>query len=110
MSRAQQNKIIQQLVDRIHEGYQPQKIILFGSYAYGQPREHSDVDLAVIKNTRKSFHERNVEARLLVADSEMPLDIFVFTPKEFEQKQTTNPLLEEIATRGKLMYAKTKVS
>lgn len=106
MSKAQQKKVIQQLVDRIHEGYQPEKIILFGSHAYGVPTENSDVDLAVIKDTTKSFHDRNVEVRLLLREATFPIDVVVFTPQEFEQKKTTNPFLEEIATKGKLMYAR----
>lgn len=106
MGTAQQKKIIQQLVDRIQEGYSPEKIILFGSYAYGEPRSFSDVDLAVIKDTKKSFHDRNVEVRLLLRESKFPIDVVVFTPKEFEQKKTTNPFLADIATKGKLMYAR----
>ena len=44
-------KIINEIVDRISKGYKPKKVILFGSYAYGEPTEDSDIDLLIIKNT-----------------------------------------------------------
>ena len=43
--------LISQIVDKIIREYQPKKIILFGSYAYGEPNEDSDIDLLIVKNT-----------------------------------------------------------
>ena len=45
---------IQAVVRRIVEGYQPDKIYLFGSYAYGVPHEHSDLDLLIIKQNAEA--------------------------------------------------------
>ncbi len=90
--------IINQLKD-----YKPKKIILFGSYAYGKPTPESDVDLVLIKETKDPFHDRLKKARMLLRTT-TPVDIFVFTPREFAKAQKTNPLLKEIAERGKTVY------
>lgn len=95
---AQVSLIINQL-----KKYKPEKIILFGSYAYGKPNKDSDVDIVLIKETDKSFHNRQKEARMLLRTI-TPVDLFVFTPKEFQQKKKSNPLLKEIATRGKVIH------
>ena len=58
---------IQAVVRRIVEGYAPDKIILFGSYAYGLPHAHSDLDLLIIKeNAEVNRVERSIKVwRLL---------------------------------------------
>ena len=43
--------IVQQIVARLIESYQPQRVILYGSLAYGEPNEDSDIDLLIIKET-----------------------------------------------------------
>lgn len=45
--------IIQDILEKIIAGYAPQKVILFGSYAYGEPDEDSDIDLLIIKDTNE---------------------------------------------------------
>ena len=95
---AQVSLIINQL-----KRYKPQKIILFGSYAYGKPTKESDIDIALIKETSKSFHNRLKEVRMLLRTT-VPVDVFVFTPEEFEQKKDSNPLIKEIATHGKVIH------
>ena len=86
-----------------HVSYHPEKIILFGSYAYGKPTENSDVDLVIIKNTTESFLERQKSARSLLRTT-TPVDIFVFTSSEFEKAKDNNLLIKEIAELGKVIY------
>lgn len=93
---------VEAIVNQLKQ-YNPDKIILFGSYAHGHPHEDSDVDLAVIKKTSDSFHERNVKARLLVRTT-TPVDILVFTPEEFEARRKTSLFIKEIAEKGKVVY------
>lgn len=93
---------VKEIVDQL-KPYNPEKIILFGSYAYGKPGEYSDVDLIVVKKTNKSFHERQIEARMLL-QTDTPLDIFVFTPEEYEKHKNTNLFLKEVSTKGKVVY------
>lgn len=45
------SQIVAQLVDRLVKTYQPEKIILYGSYAYGRPDKESDIDLLIVKET-----------------------------------------------------------
>lgn len=94
--------VIQTIINQL-KSYQPEGIILFGSYAYGQPSEDSDVDLLVIKRTNKTFRERNIEARLLLK-TKVPVDVFVLTPQEFKEYKTSIPFVEEIAKHGRVIY------
>lgn len=85
------------------KAYNPQKIILFGSRAAGNETSTSDYDIALIKNTDKPFHERVIEARRLLR-TPVSVDLFVFTPQELEEKKTTNYLISEILSTGKVIY------
>ena len=100
---------IQAVVARIVEGYQPDRIILFGSYAYGVPTDDSDLDLLVVKsgigNTRQ---ERALAVRRLVRGAGFPMDILVRTPEEFAAATDIRFSLEAQALReGQLLYAAT---
>jgi len=52
------NSKLRQAARKIADCVQPEKIILFGSYAYGQPNDDSDVDLFVLMESNKSIHAR----------------------------------------------------
>ena len=74
--------------------YDPEKIIVFGSYARGDVDRYSDIDLAIIKRTTKRFIERLVEADSYL---NLPLcvDLFVYTPEEFQAMiEEGNPFIE----------------
>ncbi len=96
------NQTINNLINQL-KIYQPEKIILFGSFAYGQPNQNSDIDIAIIKKTKDSFHERQKKARLIIR-STVPVDIFVFTPEEFKKGKKNNLFVKEIAKTGKIIY------
>jgi predicted nucleotidyltransferase len=72
---------IQAVVRRIVEGYQPDRIILFGSYAYGTPTEHSDLDLLIIKEKAEAKRaERSIAVRQLLWGTDAPaMDILIRT-------------------------------
>lgn len=96
------NPIVKNIIDQL-KPYNPEKIILFGSYAYGKPTENSDVDLVIIKNTTEPFLERQKHARSLLRTT-TPVDIFVFTPSEFEKASSNNLLIMEVAKSGSIIY------
>jgi len=99
-------KEIKKITQQIVEKYKPEKIILFGSFAHGRPKENSDVDLVVIKKTRKRFMRRLFEICQHI-ESEMGTDILVYTPKEWEEAlDEENYFIKEISKKGKLIYAK----
>jgi uncharacterized protein len=81
-------EIIHKIVEKIVKEYQPKKIILFGSYAYGEPTEDSDIDLLIIKNTDKRPIDRWVEVKRLLRDIAriFPVSPLVYTEKEIEER------------------------
>ncbi len=96
------DQTVQNIINQL-KAYQPEKIILFGSYAYGVPNENSDVDLVIIKNTSEPFLERQKQARSLLRTT-TPVDIFVFTPSEFEKAKNNNLLIKEVDKFGNVIY------
>jgi len=99
-------KEIKKIVDQIVEGYKPEKVILFGSFASGKPKENSDVDLVVIKKTKERFPSRLLRIAGIVKSS-LGADILVYTPKEWKEAlEEENYFIKEIAEKGKLVYAK----
>jgi len=98
-------KEIQKITDQIKEKYQPEKIILFGSFAYGKPSASSDVDLVVIKKTNERFTQRLMKMAQIVKSS-LGADILVYTPKEWQAAlKEENYFIKEIAQKGKVVYA-----
>ena len=81
----------------------PKKIVLFGSYAYGKSDSNSDIDLLVIVDTTKNFHQRIQELRPLLP-KDKPIDLIVLTPEEYQRAQGVNPLVTEIDSKGKILY------
>ena len=103
VTKATVQREIQSITNQIIKKYKPTKVILFGSYARGNANKDSDVDLVLIKNTNDNFQTRLKKVRLLISTT-TPVDVFVFTPKEFKEGTKTNPLLSEIERTGKTIY------
>jgi predicted nucleotidyltransferase len=100
--------VIGKILDKLVSEYQPEKVILFGSYAYGTPDADSDIDLFIIKNTSHRFIDRCFEVRKLLTDSSrhIPLEIIVLTPKEVSTRlYRGDQFVEEIIGRGRVLYA-----
>lgn len=100
-------KIITEILDRILKGYKPKKVILFGSYAYGEPTEDSDIDLLIIKNTNKRPIDRWVEVKRLLRDitRTVPVAPLVYTEKEIKQRIAIKDFfIEEILEKGDVLY------
>jgi len=96
---------IQKIVDEL----KPEKIVLFGSYAYGFPNPHSDIDLLVILKTRASLKDRSWMVSRLLLPRPFPVDILVKTPREVEKGLNSGDFfLKEILTRGKALYERNK--
>ena len=100
---------LQQIVNAIVNGYQPKKIILFGSAAGGHIHEDSDADLAVIKNTDRNFYDRIGDVSGFIPHG-IPVDVLVYTPDEFEKMRTDKYgyfVRDEILGKGKILYEST---
>ncbi len=98
---------ISEIVDKIVSGYNPEKIILFGSYAIGNPTENSDLDLFVIKETDLPRPERAVQVRKTIYGLMIPIDLIVYTPKEVDElKNKKYGFVYEVLNTGKTLYDK----
>ena len=96
---------IRGVVRHIAAKFQPEKIILFGSYAYGHPKPESDVDLLVVMNTPLRSRQQRLEISRALSPRPFPLDIIVHGPEELEERLSLGDLfLREIVTRGRVLY------
>ena len=93
------------ILEKLKHEYDPEKIFLFGSLVSGQTSRWSDIDLVVIKETKKRFPQRLREVALLTRPR-VGVDFLVYTPKEFK-KMTQEPSSFqsiEILRNGKVLY------
>lgn len=99
------SKTLPKAIKRIVSELNPEKIILFGSYAHGNPTPDSDVDLLVIMDTKGSYKERYLAVSRLLRPRLFPVDIIVKTPKEIQRALRTNSYFtKEIYTKGVVLY------
>jgi len=96
---------IKRYCDEIAVACRPQRIILFGSYAYGKPTEDSDVDvLVVLPKKRRVMRDAAVKIRLKV-DADFPVDVLVRGESEVERRVRQKDLfMTRITNEGKVMY------
>ena len=98
--------ILQEMTRRLVAEFQPTQIFLFGSHAWGQPTEDSDVDLLVIvPSSEKSRMERGLQARRCLRGLNTPKDVLVETQAEVARASSVYATLEsEILERGIKLY------
>lgn len=95
--------VIRRYARQIAERFRPDKIILFGSYAYGQPHEDSDVDLLVIMPARNQ-HDQAVKIHWELP-APFAMDLLVRTPKEMKWRlEEGESFHTEITSKGKVLY------
>ena len=88
----------------IIEKYSPEKIILFGSYAYGRPNLESDVDFLVVMQFKGRAVYKTIEILESVRPS-LPVDLIVRTPEQIKRRLSQNDFfLREVFERGKVLY------
>ena len=108
------NKTIEELlavIQRLVEHYHPFKVVLFGSQAWGEPDEGSDVDLFIVKETDERFLDRmRTVKRLLYETGRVPfaMDVLIYTPQEVEQRLSLgDPFICDILNGGLVLYEST---
>lgn len=100
-------KEIRSVAKRIAEKFPIQKIILFGSHAYGVPRENSDVDLLIIMETEERYSEVRYQIYTLLKDFLAPIDVIIRSPQHLKTAHHRRDwFLETIVKRGRLVYGK----
>ena len=98
-------KQISEIVKRVVENLEPQRIILFGSYANGTPTEESDLDLLIIKDNGLPSRLQNRKVRKILSDLKVPVDVIVKTSKEFETyKDIIGTIIYPANKFGKVIY------
>jgi uncharacterized protein len=96
-------RVIRRFARQVAERFQPEKIILFGSYAYGTPHADSDVDILVVMPARNQLDQAFKIHWTLKPP--FPLDIIVRTPKNMKWRlEEGDSFLREIISRGKVLY------
>lgn len=103
-----ENKIIDEVVCRLINVYQPIEIYLFGSYAWGHPTDDSDLDLlVVIESSQEKRYERPVAGLLALFGLNISKDLIVFTRDEFARNaEDKTSLYFKIKHDGKRIYGK----
>ena len=98
------DKSIAELTERIVREFQPDKIILFGSYAYGQPRPDSDIDLLVVLPFEGRSFRKSLEILNRVAP-DFSVDLLARRPDDTAQRYAEgDPLIREAVDHGKILY------
>lgn len=97
---------LQEIADRIRNGLQPDKIILFGSHAWGEPTDDSDVDLLVIvPESHEPAHRRAARAHRALRGISAPSDIIVRTRDEMSRiNPVRSSLLYRALTEGRALH------
>lgn len=97
-------KTISSFARQVARHFNPQKIILFGSYAYGKPTEDSDVDILIIMPFKGRNPEKATEI-WMATKPKFPIDILVRKPAELEKRLKMGDFfLREITEKGKVLY------
>ena len=96
---------ISDIVEKITRFYNPDKVILFGSYANGNTNDDSDIDLILIKETTSPKHIRTIDIYKQLMGIKFPVDILVYTPEEYEKALTDKfSFLSGAIKHSKLLY------
>ncbi len=99
--------LIDDIKNRIVEAVDPEKIILFGSFAYGKPSKDSDLDILVIMKSDLPRYKRSVPIYKALAGMLIPKDIIVYTPQEVEEwDNVPQAFVTTAVTRGEKIYEK----
>jgi predicted nucleotidyltransferase len=101
---AKRRAYIKKICRRIAEAFKPEKIIHFGSQAYGKPRPDSDVDLLVVMQFEGGCFHQAHKIRMRLGLS-LPIDLLVYTSEQLQYRlEIGDRFMQEIVERGKVMY------
>ena len=100
--------LLADMTQRVVEACHPEKVILFGSYAYGTPHPDSDIDLFVVMkpgNPEETNHQRVMKVTDVAKIRYLPMDVIVRTPQEVEARLAMGDFfIKEILDRGRVLY------
>jgi predicted nucleotidyltransferase len=99
--------VIDDVVRRIVADYRPDRIILFGSHAYGEPDEESDIDLLIIKETDEPPMQRWMQVKRLLRDRTRRVSIapLIYTKREIEERlRLRDFFIRDVLEKGIVVY------
>lgn len=107
MTRDEFEAQLAEIVARLRREFAPVAIYLYGSYAYGTPGCHSDLDLlVVVENSTSDAYTRDARAYRVLGEIPVPVDVQVYTRAEFEQRSNLPVSFERtVRQKGRLVYA-----
>ena len=92
---------VRSFVVKVNKEFKPVKIILFGSRAFGEPREYSDYDFIVVSDNFKKVHWlKRIEQLVRCWESDKPIDVLPYTLEEFEEKKKESSMIREAVKKG----------
>ncbi len=102
-----EDKLVNDIVERLCQAFQPVAIYLCGSFAQGGMHAGSDIDLlVVVRESSEDFFQRGAKAYRVLRDVPVALDVQVYTQEEFERRAALPVSFERtVRTRGKLVHA-----
>ncbi len=99
-------RVVRRFARAVAEMFHPEKIILFGSRAYGTPHEDSDVDILVVMPARNEI-DQAVKICLAIP-APFPMDLIVRTPEDLRWRlEAGDSFLREIVARGVVLHEQT---
>jgi uncharacterized protein len=99
---------IAEIAQVIAEKIRPDKVVLFGSYAYGEPKSWSDVDLLVVMDTPQGEAAALRAVRDVLPHRPFGVDVVVRSQAEIDRRIALDDwFLEDITQRGRVLYART---
>lgn len=104
---------VEDVVRRLVEQYDPDRVILYGSRASGRSRPDSDVDVLIVKETDRRPIDRRVEVESLLLDRQpgLALDLVVYTPRELlDLYLAGSPFIEEVMETGRVLFMRKATS
>jgi uncharacterized protein len=101
ITKEQIDKVVNIIVSCVN----PDKVILFGSYAYGKPTEDSDLDILVVKEMNLDRHKRSREIKKFLRGIKIPIDLIVYSKDEIQSWSNTEAaFITQIVKNGKVLY------
>ena len=97
--------LLSEMVSKIVEHFHPDKVILFGSRAWGEPTRESDLDILVVMDVNGSPIRKAAEISRIARPRFLPMDIIVRTSDELEHRtEIGDPFIKRIMNHGKVLY------
>ena len=96
-------------VARLVRELEPERIVLFGSWARGTATRRSDIDLCVIWKTDLSPLDRIGKVLVLLKDAPRPIEAVVYTPEELVRMEES-PFIRRIVKEGKVLYERGRIA